>query len=342
MVEEWKLSPANPSSVHSMGRAARVRLSDARNRIAKVLNVKASELLFTSGATEAMNALTQRLEGHIITTDIEHPSLQVPIQRYGDRVTYLQTGTWGAVLPEQVEQAIRPETRYIIMSAVNSETGVKQPIGDIAKIAKERGIHLIVDAVAWFGKDAFEIPPGVSAMVFSSHKVHGPTGIGLIWLSPHFKFTPMILGGHQEYERRAGTENLPAIMGLAMAFSLIELPKPELRDYLEEGIREFYPEMRVNGLGPRVHNTTNIAFAGIDGEMMLMELDMAGIAVSLGSACSSGGLEPSRVLLNMGLSRELARSSIRFSLSRYTTREEITYVLETLKKLCRQRSPLVR
>ncbi len=335
MSEEMLLSPANPSSIHSWGRSARQRLIGARQRIAAYFDRAPQEFTFTSGATEALNALLLGLDrsgGHVITSDIEHPALYNTVQRLRAETTFLTTGLWGAVTAEQVEQAIRPNTHLIALGAANSETGVMNPIVEIAEIARARKITFVVDGVALLGKEECPIHPGVSAMAFSGHKIHGPQGIGLIWTAPGLKVSPLLSGGHQELGRRAGTENLVAIVGLAKA---IELLIPEdfarmrnLRDHFEEQLQGVV----VNGQGPRVSNTSNLCFPGCDGEALLMSLDMAGIAASLGSACSSGAIEPSRVLRKMGCD---ARSSLRFSLSRLTTEAEIEQTVSAIRSALR-------
>jgi cysteine desulfurase len=219
--------------------------------------------------------------------------------------------------------------------AVNNETGVKSDIDGIAQIAKEAGIPLLVDGVALMGKESFAIPAGVSAMTFSGHKFHGPKGAGILCLRMRQKLPPLLVGGGQEFGMRAGTENLPAIVGLAAAVDILraELPEvvkkiAELRDRLEAGILQTCADVVVNGTGPRVCNTTNLAFLGIDGESLLINLDQSGVEVSHGSACASGALEPSRILLNMGIPLDRARSSLRFSLSRFTTQQEVDRCVE--------------
>ncbi|HSX12785.1 MAG TPA: cysteine desulfurase family protein [Rhabdochlamydiaceae bacterium] len=343
MLAELEKEPANPSSVHSFGREAKNRLQAARRTIADYLQVKPSELFFFSSGSEALNTLLRSFSrGHIITSDIEHSAVHKTVQLLEKRAvsaTYLSTGLWGAVQPEQVRKAIRPETQLIILSAVNSETGVKNPIEEIASIAKEASIPFIVDAVSLLGKEPFKIADGVSAIVFSAHKFHGPKGVGLAWIHPRFKWEPLITGGDQELSKRAGTENLWAIIGCAKAIALLNQELPEaaqrmqqLRDRFENKLQEQLPHVQINGQGPRVVNTSNLSFLGIDGEDLLIKLDLNGLAASHGSACSSGALEPSRVLRNMGLSKEEAGSAIRFSLSRMTTEEEIDQAIDLIVK----------
>ncbi len=345
MLLDLKGAPANPSSVHSFGRKARSRLIKARQTIAQCLNVRPNEILFTSGGTESLNTLirgafAQGQTGHIITSDIEHSAVYNTVQaleKKGCKATYLKTGLVGAISVSDLEKALTKETRLIVLSAVNSETGVKNDIEAIATIAERAKIPFIVDAVALFGKEAFTIPRGVSALAISGHKLHGPKGIGMSWVHSSFKCEPLLTGGDQEYGKRAGTENLSGILGLAKAIELLssELPTATermhtLRDMLESELQKKLGRVHVNGTGPRIVNCSNLAFEGFEGEELLMQLDLAGIAVSHGSACASGALEPSRVLTNMGVPQALARASLRFSLSRLTTPTEITHTINTL------------
>ncbi len=254
-------------------------------------------------------------------------------------MTYLSPSSFGSIDPEEVKKAIRSNTSLIVLGAANSETGVKNPIQEIAEIASIHAIPFILDGVGLFGKEPFEIPFGVSALALSAHKIHGPPGIGLLWAKT--AFLPLIVGGGQERGRRAGTENLPAIMGCAKAILLLseELPSAtlrmkKLRDHLESALLQEFPNLLINGQGERIANTSNIAFPEIDGELLLMQLDQAGIAVSLGSACASGAIEPSHVLRAMNIPINLARSSLRFSLSRMTTLQEIDSCIAAIKKVC--------
>ncbi|NGX38606.1 MAG: Cysteine desulfurase NifS [Chlamydiae bacterium] len=336
MLQELEAGPSNPSSIHYFGRAARQRLNNARGTIARCLGVGSGELIFTSSGTEALNLaiLGQRPKGHIITSKIDHAAVYKTIEGLGLPVTYLPVGKEGYVRVEDLENAIGPDTCMIVLSGVNSETGVKNPVEEIAAVAQREGIPLVIDAVAWLGKEKFSIPDGVSAMTFSGHKIHGPKGVGLLFLRKGFRIEPLMIGGGQEALRRGGTENLPGIIGLAKAIELLEEELPAaavkmaaLRNQFEQGLQGVI----INGTGPRVCNTSSVTFPGIDGEALLIQLDLQGIAASMGSACSAGALEPSKVLLNMGLTRKEAMSTIRFSLSRFTTAEEIQETLELFK-----------
>lgn len=348
MQDELASLPSNPSSVHYFGQQARQRLTKARQTIATFLQVKPAQIIFTSGGTEALNMLLRGFfasnhTGHVITSNIEHSAVYNTVkvlEKCGVQATYLSTGLKGYVGVEDLIEALRPNTRLIVLGAVNSETGVKNPIAEIAELAKKHGIPFVVDGVALLGKELFSIPDGVSAMAFSAHKLHGPKGAGFAYINSSFKWESLMTGGDQEYARRSGTENLPGIIGLAKAIEILndELPSATLRmaklqSLLEKSLIDTFGA-QINGAdSPRVVNTSNIAFPGLDGENLLLQLDMAGVAVSHGSACASGALEPSRVLLNMSLPKKLAAASLRFSLSRFTTEEEIVRTLEIISSL---------
>lgn len=338
LIKECAAPVGNPSSIHQFGQAAKKRLQNYRNTIADYLAVPSDQIIFTSGGTESMNLLIygmleNKLNTHVITSDVEHACIYnnlTMLQKRGTRVSFLQAGLHGAVHPDQIEKAILPSTRMIILSAVNSETGVKTDIDAIAQIAKKNDIAFIVDAVALLGKEVFSIPSGVSAMGFSGHKLHAPKGIGCVFIHPELALYPFIIGGGQEFNRRSGTQNLSGIAAMASAVECLyeHLPSATekmaaLRDQLEAYLIEQAAPVIINGSGKRICNTSNLCFPGVQGEDLIIALDMRGIAISHGSACSSGALEPSRILVNMGISHPLARSSIRISLSRMTTEEEI-------------------
>lgn len=329
----------NPSSLHSFGQETRNKITKARHAVASYLNAKPQEIIFTSGATEGLNMairgeLAKHSSGHIITSNVEHAAVFATLkecQTQGFEVTFLPAGLSGAVSPEAVHQALRKDTRLIVLMAVNNETGVKTDINAIANLAKIHSIPFVVDAVALCGKEVFSIPQGVTSMCFSGHKFHAPKGIGFNFLRSGQKLIPYLTGGEQEAGRRGGTENVPGIVGIGEAINLLRQELPDattrmerLRDQLETELKaELKDIVSVNGEGPRICNTSNLAFQGVEGETLLALLDMEGIAVSHGSACASGALEPSRVLLNMGIGTDFARSSIRISLSRLTTELEI-------------------
>lgn len=352
ITQDLQKPPSNPSCMHYYGRDAKKRLLEARDNISSFFNVKPNEIIFTSGGTESINMTLRGIfglnpKGHIITTDLDHSCVFNTVRDLslnGCEATYISPGLFGAPTVEQISQAIKEDTKVIIISAVNSETGVKADIEKIAQLARENNIPLIVDGVALLAKEIFSIPEGVSAMCFSSHKIHGPKGVGLAFIRSDLKLSQLITGGGQEYSRRAGTENLSGILGFAKAIDLINDHLPEatskmkkLRDHFESEITLNIKDVIINGEGPRICNTSNLAFKGIEGSTLLMKLDMAGICASQGSACTSGTLSPSRILLNMGIPPEIAASSIRFSISRETTKEAlnkaIEIIIETANKL---------
>ncbi len=343
MSRVW-LTPSNPSSLHCFGRMAKGALLKAKQQIADALQLLPQQLLFTSGATEAINLVLRGMfppgkGGHLIYSTAEHAAVLATVaylERQGIATTALKPGEWGAVKAEAIAEAIRPDTRLIVVMAVNNETGVKSDLNAIANVAAGANIALFVDGVAWMGKERVDIPPGVTGFCFSAHKFHGPIGSGcLVWRRSWNDLEPILTGGPQQYGRRGGTENLAAIVGLAAAIEQIEHLVDEksaliskLRDHFEENLCRRLSDVCRNGSGPRVCNTTNLAFLGVDGESLLVCLDQAGLAASHGSACSAGALEPSRVLLEMGYPRQRVSSSLRFSLSRFTTEEEIERAIE--------------
>lgn len=345
MMDDLCSIPGNPSSIHHFGQEARKRLTLARQTISGYLHVKPGELFFTSGGTEALNMILRgfyafRPNCHILTSDIEHSSIYHTLQlleKKGASVTYLPAGLWGAVRAQQITD-LRPH--LIVLGSVNNETGVKTDIEAIADFAHRQNIPFVVDAVSHLGKECFRIPLGISAMAFSGHKLHAPKGIGLAFIRSSFKVEPLLIGGDQEHSKRAGTENLSGILGLAKAIELLKTELPSatermqsLRDKLIEGLMRRCGNIVVHGQGPRICNTANIAFPGVEGESLLIKLDLNGISVSHGSACSSGALQPSRILLNMGIPSSIASASLRFSLSRWTTEEEIDTTIDVVGKL---------
>lgn len=346
MLPELSKLSGNPSSTHFYGRQAKARLLECRESVASYCKVKPQEILFTSGGTESMNLLIRGAfakmgPGHVITTNIEHSCIHQTLsalQPQGLEVDFLPAGLWGAVSAAQIKECIKPSTRFIILSAVNNETGVMHDLEAIAQVASESNIPLFVDGVALLGKEELVIPAGVSGMGFSGHKCHGPKGTGFLFLRAGTPLMPLLTGGGQELHLRAGTENLPGIVGLTKSIALLQTELPSatlrmktLRDQLEQGLIEKGVPVLINGQGPRVCNTTNLAFPGVHGEELLIALDMAGVALSHGSACSSGAMEPSRILTQMGIPFELAKSSLRISLSRNTTSHEIE---EAIARIC--------
>jgi cysteine desulfurase len=338
LLEELEEEEGNPSSAHFHGQQCRRKLEQSRETIAGFFKVKPHEVIFTSGGTEGAALLLQGMmlqnPGlHILSSGVEHACVYhtlKELRKRGADVTFLPTGPRGAVLPEEVEKAIRPETGLITLMAVNNETGVITDLEAIAAIAQRAAIPFVVDGVAWLGKEIIRIPPGISALFFSGHKIHAPKGVGFCFCRQNLKLSPLFVGGGQEFNRRSGTENLPGIVALAEAVALLEKGQEgminrmyRLRDRFEGELLRRLPNVVVNGVGPRICNTSNLAFLGVDGETLLINLDMEGISASHGSACASGGLEPSRILLEMGIPLAQVRSSLRFSLGSTTTEEEI-------------------
>lgn len=348
MLVDLEGPPANPSSIHQLGQRAKQLLVNARARVALFFQAKPEEVLFTSSGTESLNLLIKSLDlkKHLITTSIEHSCIYNSIkelEKKGLSVTYLPVDDWGAPLVEDLLKAIQPDTQAIFLSAANSETGVKLDLQKIALTAQEKNIPLHIDAVGLIGKEPFSFFPGISSISISGHKFHGPKGIGALIVKKNVKITPQLLGGAQEYQKRAGTENLAGILGLSKALEIFKKDEENianslcsLRDHFESLLQKEIPDALVHGKGPRVSNTSNICFPGIDGETLLIHLSMNKIAASHGSACSSGALEPSRVLLNMGISPKKARSSLRFSFSKLNTKEEIEKGVQILVKLVKK------
>lgn len=323
----------NPSSTHSFGQTANNLITKARRTIASFLHCDPHEIYFNSGATEGLNFLIKGFTkpGHVITSSIEHPCVHAQFEKHPN-ATHLSPKEDGVLTVQQVADSIRPDTTLICLMAANNETGVINEWVEIAHLAEKHAIPFIVDGVALLGKAPFTIPKGVTGMAFSGHKIHAPKGVGFTFLRKGSKIAPLIIGGGQERSLRGGTENVPAIWALAKAMELLNIDS-SLRDYFELKLRENLPDVLINGLGPRVSNVSNVSFPGADGESLLRNLDLNGIAVSHGSACSSGALEPSRVLLNMRLPPSRVRSSVRFSFSRYNTQQEVDSALTLLTSL---------
>lgn len=344
-------SVGNPSSVHYFGRQSKKYLIQARDTISKFLGVRTDEIVFTSGGTEGANLVIRGLfdgncTGHLITSKAEHSCVYQTakiLEGYGLEVTYLDPGPHGAPSSQDVQNAIRPNTRLIALMSVNNETGIKTDIDSIAQVAHHHRIPFFVDAVAQFGRDHVSIPEGVSAMSFSGQKIHAPTGIGFCFIRKSFKFPAHMTGGGHQFGRRAGTENLTGIVGISEAVRLLDQGLPDaiekmsmLRDSFEKKLMESLPNIYINGEGERVANTSNLYFEGVDGETLLQRLDLAGVAASHGSACSSGALEPSRVLIAMGYPMSRVNSSMRFSFSRMTTEQEVNAAIDIIINLVKE------
>jgi cysteine desulfurase len=326
--------PANPSSIHLYGRAAQGKLMQAREVVAAYLGVHPREVIFTSGGTEAINLLLrgsiQNLsKGKILTSAIEHPAVDKTLadieRQHGWQVERLPVTADGAIGIARIEQSLDQTVRLLVFSAANSETGVRAPIEEIAELAYHHSLPLLIDGVAWLGKWPITLPRGVSGIAFSSHKIHGPKGVGVAVVRRSAKISPIITGGNQENRQRGGTENVEGIIGFAEAVKLLDsvdyLSIAHMRDYFEQLLRARC-HVQINGGTSRLCNTSNLYFPGVDGETLLIQLDIHKIAASHGSACSAGARELSHVLVAM-YGAERARSSLRFSLSRYTTASDI-------------------
>ncbi len=329
MVECLRMAPGNASSIHRFGQEAKQRMELARRQVAMAVGAKPDQVIFTGGGTEANNlAIFGSLrpgKRHVITTAVEHPAVLSPAREV--EATVVPVDGQGLVDPDEIRRAIRPDTALISVMSVNNELGTIQPVGEVLAIAREHGVPVHTDAVQALGKTAV---PAADFVTVSAHKVYGPQGVGaLVARMPVSKVT---FGGHHERDRRPGTENVAGIVGFGAACADLTAPEASLRDRLEELILERIPRTRVNGRGaPRVGNTTNVLFEGIEGEPLVIGLDLKGFAVSSGAACSSGAVEPSHVLTAIGLSREDARSCLRFSLGRGNTEEQVVALVEALE-----------
>ncbi|MFG6374579.1 MAG: cysteine desulfurase NifS [Desulfovibrio sp.] len=336
----------NPSSMYTFGGQVAGAVENAREQVANLLGADPSEILFTSSGSESDNTAfwsalqSQPDKKHIVTTRVEHPAVLNVCkywERQGYRVTYLGVDNLGKLDPEEFKNALEDTTALASVMFANNEVGNIYPIQQLAEIAKERGVLFHTDAVQAVGKTPIDLTHlSVDMLSLSGHKIHAPKGIGALYIRKGTKFRSFIRGGHQEKGRRAGTENVPYIVGLGMAAKLSgdfmqheRVDVALLRDELEKGLLNKIPDSRVNGdIDNRLPNTSNISFKNVEGEAILLMLDRLGIAASSGSACTSGSLEPSHVLRAMGVPFNYAHGSIRLSISRYTTREEINYVIE--------------
>jgi cysteine desulfurase len=348
----------NASSIHHHGQETRAAVEDARESVADLLGCTAAEIVFTSGGTESDNLAIAgwvAAGDHVITSSIEHHAVLHAckhLETIGCEVTILPVDGRGLIDPGDVRRALRLNTKLISVMMANNETGVLQPVEAIGKIAAEASVLFHTDAVQAAAKVAIDVRRiGCDALSISGHKIHAPQGVGALYVKKGTRLQPLFHGGRHERQRRAGTENVPGIVGLGKAAELAkeafdggeDQKMAAMRDRLQQGILAQVDEAGVNGDGaPRVPNTTNIRFDGIEGEALEIALDLKGLAVSTGAACSSGAIEPSHVLIAMGLRPEQARSSIRFSLGKQTTEADIDFALalvpETVARL-REISP---
>ena len=354
----------NPFSLHLFGNETGLAVTQARQTIADILKAKPNEIIFTASGSEADNlairgiAKAYKHRGkHIITSTIEHPAVKntfMDLMEDGFEITMVPVDENGVMIMDEFKKALREDTILVSVMHANNEVGSFQPIEEIAKITKERKIIFHVDAVQTMGK--VEIYPekmGIDLLSFSGHKFHAPKGIGVLYKRDGVRLARIITGGNQEGKRRPGTSNVPYIVGLAKALQMAVANMKEewnreetLRDYFEDEVSKRIPEIKINGKGARrLPGTSSITFKYLEGESMLLNLSLKGIAVSSGSACSSDSLQPSHVLLAMGVPAEFAHGTLRFSLSKYTTKEEIDYTIEALVEIIgklRELSPLWR
>jgi len=348
----------NASSIHHHGQETRAAVERARDSVASLLNSRAAEVVFTSGGTEADNLAVAGLTSagdHIITSNIEHHAVLHACKHLEEaccEVTYVPVDGHGLVDPDDVRRALRPNTKLISIMMANNETGVLQPVEEIGKIATEADVYFHIDAVQAAGKVPIDVKRiGCDALSISGHKMHAPQGVGALYVRRGSRLQPLFYGGRHERSRRAGTENVPGIVALGKAAELAmqgfergeDKKMAAGRDRLQQGILAQVEEAGVNGdCAPRMPNTSNIYFDHIDGEAMVISLDLNGLAVSTGAACSSGAIEPSHVLVAMGLRADRARASIRFSLGKQNKAEDIDIALalvpETVARL-RELSP---
>ena len=342
----------NASSVHSFGRETSEAIAKAREQVASLLGAEPANIVFTSGGTESDNfavkgiAYANEKKGkHIITSQIEHHAVLNTCQfleKRGFEVTYLKVDKYGKVDLDQLRDSIRKDTIIITVMHANNEIGTIQDIDEIGRIAAEKGVYFHTDAVQSCGKIPVDVvKSGVTLLSMSAHKIYGPKGVGALYIKKGTRILPLQHGGHHESNRRAGTENVPGIVGLGKACELAqksmegnERKLVDLRDRLQSQLVERIEDTIVNGHPTdRLPNTLNMCFRYVEGESMIMMLDMKGVAVSSGSACTSGSLDPSHVLLAIGLSHEVAHGSLRFSLGVENTREDMDYVAEVLPEI---------
>ena len=338
----------NASSIHYYGQAAKQRLESARRQVAGLIGCDAREIVFTSGGTEADNlailgvARAARGRRHVITTAIEHPAVLnacAQLEREGVEVSYLPAAPEGVVDPEDVRRALRPHTVLVSVMHANNELGTLQPVAEIARIAREAGVPVHCDGVQALGKVPVDVPAlGVDLYSMSAHKLYAPKGVGALYVRKGTQLERILHGGHHERDRRPGTENVPgaAAFGAAAELAARELAEgparlAALRDRLERGILKRVPHAEINGRGAaRVSGTSSVRLDFIEGEAMVIALDLRGFAVSSGAACSSGAVEPSHVLLAIGLTPEQARSSLRFSLGRGNDAAQVDALVEAV------------
>ena len=352
----------NPSSVHHFGQRAKAAIDEARNAVAALIGADAPEVVFTSGGTEsdnfAIRGVAEAVEPtgrrHLVTTAIEHEAVINTFKALGRRgwtTTAVKVGQSGIVSPDAVAAELTDQTALVTVMHANNEIGTVQPVTDIARLAKARGVLVHTDAVQSVGKIPVDVKGlGVDLLSLSAHKIYGPKGVGALWIRRGLRLSPLLTGGKHERSRRAGTENVAGIIGMGVAAQLAMAKMAEesarlsvLRDRLETGVLAGVTGTAINGdRSPRVPNTSNISFDRVEAESLLIALDLEGIAVSTGSACSSGTLEPSHVLKAMGFSAHRAQNSIRFSLGALTTDADVERVIAVLPGLVDKLRSLTR
>ncbi len=352
----------NASSIYKLGRNTRNAVETAREKIAKAINAEPDEIYFTSGGTESDNttirgiAYNNKKKGnHIITSKIEHPAILETckqLEKEGFEITYLNVDKNGIIDFEQLKNSIKETTILISIMFANNEIGTLQPIKEIGTIARENNIYFHTDSVQAVGSIKIDVKKmNIDSLSMSAHKFYGPKGIGALYIKKGITFQKFMNGGHQERNKRAGTENVPAIVGMGKAIEIAyrDLEKhtkqiKELRDYYINQVKEKIPYIKINGdMEKRLPGNSNISFRFIEGEGLLLNLDLKGICASSGSACTSGSLDPSHVLLAIGLPHEIAHGSLRISIGKYNTKEEIDYLVENLVEIVgrlREMSPL--
>lgn len=342
----------NASAIYELGRESRKAIEDAREKVAKVLNCEVGEVYFTSCGSESDNTAIKEIArankkngNHIITSKLEHPAVIETceqLKKEGFEITYIGVDEKGIVDLEEIKRAIKPTTILISIMFANNEIGTVEPIKEIGKIAKEHKTVFHTDAVQAVGNVRIDVEDmNIDSLSLSGHKFYGPKGVGVLYVKREIEFHSFINGGHQEKNKRAGTENVAGIVGIGKAIELAyqnldEHNKKitELRDYFINQITAKIPKVKINGdMINRLPGNVNISFEGVDAEGLLLNLDFKKICASSGSACSAGSLEPSRVLLAIGLEKEMAKSSLRVTIGKYNTKEEVDYLIENLEEI---------
>lgn len=362
MIPYLKDEYGNASSIYKIGRNNRCAIENAREKVAKIINAEPQEIFFTSGGTESDNTAIRgivyanRKKGnHIITSKIEHPAILETckqLEKEGFEVTYVNVDENGILKLDELKKSIKNTTILISIMFANNEIGTIQPIEEIGQIAKENNIIFHTDAVQAIGNIRIDVKRmNIDSLSMSAHKFYGPKGIGVLYMKKGVKFDKLMNGGHQERNKRPGTENVPAIVGLGKAIELAyenfdehNTKIKELRDYYVSEVQKRIPYIKINGdMENRLPGNSNISFRFIEGEGLLLNLDLKGICASSGSACTSGSLDPSHVLLAIGLPHEIAHGSLRISIGKYNTKEEVDYLLDNLVEIVkrlRNMSPL--